>query len=284
MSYIEAIRKRTSVRSYTGDPLAEGDRNAVLSSLSRNTGGVFGNTVRFVLIEGRVKAQGGKDEGQRLGTYGIIKKATAFIAGAVKEGEGAFEDFGYCLEGIILDATSRGLGTCWLGGSFNRGDFSEAAQNSSDELIPAVTPLGYPAEKKSLIESVVRLSAGSAKRRPWASLFFNGSIRLPLEEDEAGPYRDVLECVRLAPSASNKQPWRILRERNGGAFHFFLDEDRVYNAALGRVRLQNIDMGIAMRHFAAAAQELGLSGLFERERSLPEHPAQYRYIATWKIR
>lgn len=36
---------------------------------------------------------------------------------------------------------------------------------------------------------------------------------MPLEKEEAGNYEAALEMVRIAPSASNKQPWRILKKR-----------------------------------------------------------------------
>ncbi len=42
-----------------------------------------------------------------------------------------------------------------------------------------------------------------------------------------------------------------------------MDEDRLYNHSLGEVHLQNLDIGIGMRHFAEAARCLGLPGRWE---------------------
>ena len=52
--------------------------------------------------------------------------------------------------------------------------------------------------------------------------------------------------VRLAPSAVNRQPWRVVRE--GTDYHFYLKHDKGYvSSATGD--LQKVDMGIALCHF-----------------------------------
>ncbi len=86
-----------------------------------------------------------------------------------------------------------------------------------------------------------------------------------------------LECVRIGPSASNKQPWRIVR--NGDAFHFYLSRTPRYEM-IKNIKLQNIDMGIAMCHFELSARELGLDGGWKvRDPGIPAGDREY--IATW---
>ena len=77
-------------------------------------------------------------------------------------------------------------------------------------------------------------------------------------KDHAGACGQALESVRLGPSASNRQPWRIVRE--GAAFHFFLPRTPGYDKMTGEIHLQEVDMGIAMCHFELAAEELGIGG------------------------
>jgi hypothetical protein len=67
-----------------------------------------------------------------------------------------------------------------------------------------------------------------------------------------------LEMIRLAPSASNKQPWRIIK--TGDTFHFYLKRTPGYGKISKGVDLQLIDMGIAMSHFELSCQELGMKG------------------------
>jgi len=59
-------------------------------------------------------------------------------------------------------------------------------QLAEDELLPAITPVGHPAEKKSVSEALVRTGARSSRRKPWSALFFTGDGKTPLTEDEAG--------------------------------------------------------------------------------------------------
>ena len=52
--------------------------------------------------------------------------------------------------------------------------------------------------------------------------------------------------VRLAPSAVNKQPWRVVADSKG--FHFYLQRSKGFNRE-GRPDMQQVDMGIALCHF-----------------------------------
>lgn len=216
---------------------------------------------------------------KRLGTYGVIKGAKYFILGVVEEKQRAMEDLGYTLEKIIIKATSLGLGTCWLAGTFKRSAFAEKMEMTENELLPAITPLGYAAEKRSTLDRMMRRSAASKKRKPWSELFFKDASKTPLEEKEAGNFKQVLEAVRIGPSASNRQPWRIIRESEG-SHHLYLEENKIYNRMLGKIRIQNIDMGIAMSHFELAARELKLSGSWKVDLEDPFH-SDMQYIASW---
>jgi hypothetical protein len=64
----------------------------------------------------------------------------------------------------------------------------------------------------------------------------------------------------LRQSASNKQPWRIIKDRDQNSFHFYLKRTPGYENIVKNIKLQNVDMGIAMCHFDLSAKELGLKG------------------------
>jgi hypothetical protein len=159
-------------------------------------------------------------------------------------------------------ATDLGLGTCWLGGSFSKSNFARKISAGPDEQVPAVAAVGYSAEKRRWLDSFIRRQAGSDGRRPWARLFFDRTFAGPLSPEAAGAYASPLEMVRLGPSASNRQPWRIIKD--GQAWHFYLQRTRGYGtgsmAIFKMADLQRVDMGIAMSHFELTAQEAGLPG------------------------
>ncbi len=291
----ELVRARISIRRYTGEPLSGPAREELERACSLLRRGPLGGECRFVLLQlaggraaGSTPAGAGAapDGPRRLGTYGMIRGARTFLAGAVHSADRALEDFGYLLELLVLKATDLGLGTCWLGGTFDRSAFARAIGLEKGELLPAVSPVGLSAERRDLLEQVIRFGAGSARRRPWAVLFFDGRWGQPLGAQEAGAYAEPLEALRLAPSASNRQPWRILRKERGGPFHLFLRRTPGYGLAAGS-DLQRLDMGIAMAHFDLAAAEAGLRGVWTQleERTAPAGTpslAVPQYIATWR--
>lgn len=275
MTMIEAMQRRVSCRTYHAAAI-EPEKVAVLKRfLEADQGTPFGSKTRFCLMDfGELR----KDEIRACGTYGVIKGARWFLVGAVEEGPRAREDYGYAMERCILQATQLGLGTCWLGGTFRRTGFAERIHLAGTEILPAVTPVGYAADRRSIVDRVFRFSAGSDKRKPWEALFFNRHFQA-LKKEAAGPHEVPLECVRRGPSASNKQPWRVIYD--GQHFHFYLERTPGYAGNFGGLKLQNVDLGIALCHFEFAARELGLPGGWKiSDAELPWGGREY--ILTWQ--
>jgi hypothetical protein len=272
---IETIRKRISCRTFGGKPIDEEAMEKLREFLRSNTRGPFGNALRFELID---LTETERAELKSLGTYGVIKGACLFIAGAVVKGARAMEDFGYGMERNILFSTTLGLGTCWLGGTLNRAGFARKIGLSSEEFMPAITPVGYPAEKRSLTDRAFRFMAKSDKRKPWQELFFDEQPGKPLVKENAGAFGPALESVRIGPSASNRQPWRVICE--GASCHFFLVRTPGYDKMLGEIRLQEVDMGIALCHFELTAQELGIQGSWKEAKPSCDAGA-WEYVVSW---
>lgn len=273
----EIIKIRVSCRTYSDRPLEDNVLRELSEQISADHIGPFGNQPKFKLINMNVVTP---QEWKKMGTYGVIKNARYFLVGTIKNSPMAMEDYGYCKELIILKVTALGLGTCWVGGTFQSGGFAQAAGLQKDEMLPTVSPIGYPAEEKSLTEKIMRRVAGADKRKPWADIFFIDDFSKPLSRPQAAKYGDALENLRLAPSASNKQPWRILLDTTQNTFHFYLSRSFGYNLLRG-VSLQDIDMGIAMSHFEITAREQGLAGVWQ---IIPAHPkdSSLDYIVSWR--
>ncbi|HNQ87341.1 MAG TPA: nitroreductase family protein [Verrucomicrobiota bacterium] len=277
-SIIAIIRERTSRRSYTPQPIAP-EILAALEASAAGLRGPFGGKARVVLLD--TSAWGGASI-NALGTYGTIRGARIFMVGMIRRDSRAMEDFGHQFEQLVLKATDLGLGTCWIGGIFNRTRFAEKAGVGGDEILPAVSPLGYPTPSRSVADSVIRWSAGSRQRRPWSELFFHGGFREALTPEVAGPYHEALEMLRWGPSASNRQPWRVVKEPGRAVYHLFLCRSRGYDKLIKAVDLQRLDLGIAMSHFELASGELGLSGAWQTlAPSVGPLPERTEYIESW---
>jgi len=277
MMTIETIKKRFSCRTYQLGPMKEGDQQKLRDFLLANVRGPFGNRVRFELIDLAIKD---RDEIKTLGTYGFIKGASMFIVGAVAKGDRAMEDYGYGMEKNILAATHLGLGTCWLGGTFNRSASALKINKREDEVIPAITPVGYPQDRKSMMDSAVRFLAKSNTRKAWEELFFLGNTKSFLPRNMAGKYEVPLECVRIGPSASNRQPWRVGKETDRDVFHFYIGRTPGYAEKFLGVSLQDIDMGIAMCHFEVALQEMKQKGSWQNGQPAPPQKG-LEYVVSW---
>ena len=216
----QLIKKRFSCRTYADTPVEEKLLHEFDCLVAGEHTGPFGNKPKFQLIN---LGMSPPEVRKNISTYGVIKNARLYLAGKIKKGDKAVEDYGYCMESLILQATALGLVTCWIGGTFNAEGFARAIDLQADELLPAISPVGYPADSKSLIEKMFRFAAGSERRKPWPDIFFAGNFSTPLNDAQAGKYFEALENVRLAPSASNLQPWRILQDPDGNTFHFYLE-------------------------------------------------------------
>ena len=208
----------------------------------------------------------------------VISGTDLWIAGKVKQVPHAEEAFGYSFEKVVLYAESLGLGTTWIAGTMNRPVFEKAINLQAGEKLPCVSPLGYPAQKMGLREVMMRKGVGADKRMKFENLFFEGSFEKPLSESAAGEIAEPLEMVRWAPSAVNKQPWRVVIA--GGKAHFYEKRSRGYLGADGW-DLQKIDLGIALYHF-----EYGLCGQGKKpafcldDPGIPTPPDVF-YIATY---
>lgn len=256
----DLIEQRFSCRTYRPEPIEPESRERLTDFFEATRVGPLGNRARFKLIAAHEEDASAL---RGMGTYGFIKNPTGFIIGACRDEEMSLEDYGYLMEAIILRATDLGLGTCWLGGTFNRSRFAREIDLGDDEIIPAVTSLGYIAEDPRRVDQTIRNTAGSDRRMTWSELFFERSFDQPLERQAAGEFALPLKMVRIGPSASNKQPWRIVKIDD--AWHFYLRRtpgypSPVFNLLLGLADLQRVDIGIAMCHFELTAKHLGLEG------------------------
>lgn len=255
----DIIQERISHRTYTGNSLEKDLREKIMDLLEnhdlKSPFTNYAGKARFKLIS---VTESDPKEKKKIGTYGFIKGAQDFIVGAVEKSQYGLEHYGYLMETIILFGTDIGLGTCWIGGLFNRSFFSAKISCTEDEIIPAITAIGY-STKKTIREKIIRSFAKADKRMPWDNLFFNGNLSTPITKNEIGEYSKLLEMIHIGPSAGNKQPWRIIKITDKNIFHFY-----TINPKDGRLlqysKFRPLDIGIAVCHFDLTARELGLKG------------------------
>ena len=261
------VRARRSVRTFDGRALTQEDTEKLFSFMSKIEN-PYEIPVEFKLLDAKK---------QKL-SCPVVTGADLFVGTKVKRVPHAEEAVGYSLETLVLYAQSIGIGTVWIGGTMDRSAFERAMLLNKDEMMPCVSPLGYTAKKMSMRESMMRKGVKADSRLPFETLFFDSTFDKPLTKEKVPALAEPLETVRLAPSAVNKQPWRVVVADN--AAHFYLKRNKGFiSDAVGD--MQKIDLGIALCHFALSAKESGLNITFTIDNPNIKSDADVEYIASY---
>ncbi len=182
-----------------------------------------------------------------VGSYGKVVQAPHVLVMIAGQGKAAQWHLGYTGEAALLEATRLGLGTCWIGGFFDREKVAGLLELAAGERVFAVSPVGYPTSQLNLSEQLMRGMARAHKRRPVDQIAEN------LDDSWPSWARAAVECARLAPSAVNRQPWRF--RMSAGALVIRQD-----NAVETPSVTKALDCGIAMLHAELGAHAAGAAG------------------------
>ena len=198
-----------------------------------------------------------------IGGYGRVSGAPCYLAFIGRMDSARVQEcVGYTGEALILEATSLGLSTCWVGGLFKPGVVSARLGIGESEKVLCISPVGYPAVRPSLTDRTFKTLAGSARRKPLEELVETG--RIP-----EGGLKTAIAAARLSPSANNRQPWRFRADDR--AVTILTDNDKKEWKISRR-----LDCGIAMLHFELGARAAGLVGEWE----FREAPEVARYVLS----
>ena len=264
MTLVETIYARRSIRTYIGEPL-KNEHIVQIKQFINQLQTPFEEKARIELLQVESNKKPIK-----LGTYGMIKGACDYLALVYEESPFAETAAGYMFEEVLLFCTGLGLGTCWLGGSFNRSDFKKQLQLKSNEKLRIVSPVGYPSDKKRFVDKyIAKADKNHVSRKPFGEIFFDKYFENPLTEANAETLLTPLEMVRIAPSASNKQEWRALLDDK--VLHFYKKK---------YMNFESIDMGIALCHFELTCKDLGIDGKFEVLEDFPANN-KIKYVISW---
>jgi nitroreductase len=152
MDFYEAVRSRTSIRSYKPDPVPDDMLNRILEAGRLAPSAKNYQPWKFIVV---------KDAAVRAALVpacrgqGFVGQAPVVIcACAITEqawkGMGGYwsaesVDLTIALEHMMLAATAEGLGTCWIG-AFTEAEVKKVLAIPDDVKPIALTPLGFPAQ------------------------------------------------------------------------------------------------------------------------------------------
>ena len=262
----DMIRQRKSVRTFDGRSLSDADRKQLEDYINTLTN-PFDVPVEFSLLDAKE---------HNLSSPVIVGENTYLTAKVKREGHYEIA-YGYSFEKACLYALSLGIGTVMLAASLSRSTFEQAMNVQTDEVLPVGSPAGYPAEKRSIRDSLMRKGLKADDRIPFGKLYYNSTFENELTKEAAGDFAEALEMARLAPSAGNKQPWRAVVD--GDKVHFY-EQKSMKDSPLGDI--QKVDVGIALAHFDMTMEENGYAGSFAFADPGIQAPSETYYIVTYE--
>ena len=210
-----AIYYRRSCRSYSSEPLTRTEL-AQIEDFSKT----------LVPLDNKIRTAMQIVPGDAVRFY-FPWKAPQLIAFFSENKPGYLENAGFLLQQMDLWLQSRGLGVCWLG----LGKLKNQVKTPEGMEFVILLAFGTPKEVLS-----------REKRK------FNRKTMAEISDWED----KKLECVRVAPSSTNSQPWYFTHE--GETIHAFRSEAGLLrHAMLGT--MNRIDMGIALAHLYVENKE-----------------------------
>ena len=217
-----AIENRVSRRTFTTERLSA-DAIAEVRALADAANDASGLSIEFM-------EDGSAAFASARTTYGMFKNVRSML---LMKGDPDMPHFrekiGYYGEGVMLDLVDMGLGTCWVGGTFDRDVFDVPAGEFVNDVI-LVGHIGKPTVKDR-----VMMAGGHKKRKPL-------SDRITSDVELPDWVRAGMESVIPAPSAVNKQKPHF--DFKDGVLTASVPDDYVADLT---------DLGIAKLHFEIGA-------------------------------
>ncbi|MCJ7471459.1 MAG: nitroreductase family protein [Actinobacteria bacterium] len=153
---MELIETRRSIRSYKDQEIEEDKLNYVLQAFRKAPSAKNLQPWKLVVVKNKKVI---KDLAIACNNQTFLEEAPVIIAACAKEEEaygmmGGYMnsypiDIAIALEHLILAATEKGLGTCWIG-AFKEQLVKDILGVPKDVKVVALTPLGYPAREASI--------------------------------------------------------------------------------------------------------------------------------------
>jgi len=254
MTLSDAVLTRTSQRSYLPDPISPRQREELqkaIDSCNQRSG------LRLQLVCGRPEPFASLRR-----SYGLLKGVHSYLAlaGPAADPDLA-EKCGYFGEELVLTAAAMGLGTCWVGGTYDK-DSCLCHLREGEQLI-CVAAVGHTPEERGGREKLIAL-ASKRKSKSQSELARNMS-------GAPSWFMSGIASVQRAPSARNRQGYRFLWQEDGTVRAQVTERSEFSMVDLGgRRRVPEGGRGEVLRRGGVAGEG--------RRAAVPAGPAQRRAL------
>lgn len=236
---LDIIEKRHSVRSFREVPLSESDVTHLKAELTMINSHEAGINLHLVVNDRSVLSSVTK-------SYGFFRNAVNYIVAIVDYNySDVLERAGYFAESAVLAATEMGLGTCFIGGTYDKDAINVPLRAGQD--IVFVVAVGYPSDlyKPSFAAKMAVKLSHLKKMSP--EDFYVERDGWPLKKacKEFPFLKNGLRALAAAPSSLNRRPVRVWIGKK--------DDVNVVRIGIPDMKeKQLIDLGIAKSNFCAS--------------------------------
>ena len=241
---LETIKSRRSCRAYKPEQITDEELNAVLEAGTYAASAMGRQSAKIVVVQdAATRAQLTRMNAAVMGkdTDPMYGAPTILVVLADAGSKNAVQDGSLVMGNLMLAAASLGLGSCWVGGTFDRR--SAVFEPSPEEEMVCVVPIGKVAQssrKERMIRGVIHRKSKTIEEMVRADR--------PLTEEE----RQAMQLVQLAPTAKNTQKPV-----------FIFAGDKIYAGVADDEPFDLVDLGICKLHFEIGMKQLFLQGHFE---------------------
>ena len=169
MEFESVVKTRKSIRDYSDKEVEDEKINFVLESARLAPSWANKQCWHFIIVKDKKIIE---DLSKTSIINRWLKNAPIIIvACGDKSKSGSKNDINYfivdvsiALEHLVLAATDKGLGTCWIAG-FSEKKVKELIKIPNHIRVIALTPLGYPTKKNSFVGKLFKVVTRSKKRK-----------------------------------------------------------------------------------------------------------------------
>ncbi len=272
----DLMRSRVSCRSFQDRLMTEEHRQLVLSlaeQYSQAENCLSPHSIRFEYVR------------NSLVVWPAVGTQEFLVAIAPREyDEMAVLDVGRSLQKVVIEATRKGLATCWIGPGADHESIIKHLGSRFDperDHIICVCGFGY---RSRYIPLAIRLIVKTQQHRlDLQELFYADAEFIKPLNTQARPYREFGRCYEVcqwSPSSYNAQPTRgVVTTEN-------MRIERVdFCAATHSRYYAMVALGIWLANWECGCDALGKAGRFEQlspeERGDGPFPDLPRYVISW---
>ncbi len=177
MELLEIIKQRKSVRKYTEKQVEPEKLEKVMMAAQNAPSWKNGQCWKFIVAtdpeikKSIIKYSSAFNQTWMGKEYAIIVACGNPDESGYRNGQHYYlVDVAIAMQNLVLEATSLGLGTCWIG-AFEEDKLKNLLKIPDTFRIVALTPLGYPAKKDGLVGSIAKNVVRRHTRKPLTDIF-----------------------------------------------------------------------------------------------------------------